>query len=63
MLLARALSQPELSGKTIRLDVWERNEAAQSCYQKFGFRVVGARPFIFASGRKGDDDLIMVRRS
>jgi ribosomal protein S18 acetylase RimI-like enzyme len=60
-LLEAALSHPELYGRTIRLDVWERNEAAQRFYRKFGFQVVGAKPFVFASGKAGDDDLVMVR--
>ena len=61
-LMEAALSHPGLSGKTIQLEVWERNEAAESLYRKFGFRVVGARPFVFASGKEGDNDFIMVRR-
>ena len=59
-LMEAALSHPELKlAKTVVLDVWERNEGAQRLYRKFGFKVVGARTFIFASGREGDNDLIM----
>jgi ribosomal protein S18 acetylase RimI-like enzyme len=61
-LMHEALSHPLLTeADTVLLDVWERNEAAQGFYRKFGFRVVGSKPFTFASGRRGDDDLIMAR--
>jgi len=62
LLMHAALSHPALAeAETVVLDVWERNEAAQAFYRKFGFRVIGSKPFKFASGRRGDDDLIMAR--
>jgi ribosomal protein S18 acetylase RimI-like enzyme len=63
MLTHAALSHPILAGaEAILLDVWKRNKAAQGLYRKFEFRVVGSKPFTFASGRRGDDDLIMARK-
>ena len=64
LLMHAALSHPILTeAEAILLDVWKRNEAAHGLYCKFGFKVVGTKPFTFASGRRGDDDLIMARNS
>ena len=64
LLMEAALSHPELmQAKAVFIDVWERNRGAQRLYRKFGFKLVGARKFIFASGREGDNDLIMVRNN
>jgi ribosomal protein S18 acetylase RimI-like enzyme len=64
LLMHAALSHPLLAeSEAVLLDVWERNGAAQGLYRKFGFRLVGSKPFTFASGRRGDDDLIMARNS
>jgi ribosomal protein S18 acetylase RimI-like enzyme len=64
LLMHAGFSHPLLAeAEAVLLHVWERNEAAQGLYRKFGFRVVGSKPFTFASGRRGDDDLIMARSS
>lgn len=43
----------------IFLDVWEHNRSAQSFYERFGFRVIGAKRFEVASGAEMSADLIM----
>lgn len=49
--------------KNIYLDVWEHNHDAQSFYKRYGFETIGAKEFIFPSGKQGDNDLMMVRRT
>ena len=64
LLTEAALSHSELmQAKAVFIDVWERNRGAQRLYRKFGFKLVGARKFIFASGREGDNDLVMIRNN
>lgn len=43
------------------LDVWAKNAGAIRFYERFGFRVVGERRLMLASGPAEDPDLIMVR--
>lgn len=62
-LMTRALEHPSIAGAgNIYLDVWEDNLAAQRLYARFGFAVIGTRPFAVASGRETGSDLIMVLR-
>jgi diamine N-acetyltransferase len=63
-LLEVVFRHPRTSaGKKVYLDVWERNEAARRLYERFGFAVIGAKPFAVASGIAAEKDLVMVRRS
>jgi ribosomal protein S18 acetylase RimI-like enzyme len=45
--------------ETLWLGVWDRNPRARRFYEKWGFRTVGTKPFVFA----GDvmEDLVMAR--
>ena len=61
-LMEAALSHPSLQkAKEMYLDVWEHNKGAQRFYARYGFEVVGARPFYVASEAETSLDLIMVR--
>ncbi len=47
----------------IFLDVWEQNKDARRLYERFGFQVIGERPFVVVSGAATTADLVMVRQS
>jgi ribosomal protein S18 acetylase RimI-like enzyme len=62
LLMDAALRHPRLlNAEQVVLDVWERNYGAQRFYLRYGFRVVGSRPFSVESGAQMDRDLVMVR--
>lgn len=62
-LMEAALSHPSLQkAREIYLNVWEHNKGAQRFYARYGFEVVGERPFYGASEAETSLDLIMVRR-
>ena len=64
LLLRTALEHADLrDADHIFLDVWAQNRGAQRLYQRFGFVVVGERPFVVESGAPTSCDLIMVRRA
>jgi diamine N-acetyltransferase len=63
LLEASLLYPRNATAKQVYLDVWERNEAARRLYERFGFVVIGAKPFAVASGVAAEKDLVMVRRS
>lgn len=44
----------------IYLDVWEKNHGAIRFYEKFGFKRIGERRLMLASGPAEDADVIMV---
>ena len=63
LLLQTALEQPALrAAGRVFLDVWEHNHGARRFYERFGFQVIGAQPFLVQSGSPTSRDLIMVRR-
>ena len=63
-LMEAALRHPRLSGAAgIYLDVWEHNHAAQRFYRRFGFDVIGTRPFEVESGAATSHDFVMERRA
>jgi ribosomal protein S18 acetylase RimI-like enzyme len=49
--------------RSIFLDVWELNVGARRLYERYGFTVVGKRPFKLESGVETGFDLIMVRHN
>jgi len=62
-LLEAALAHPHMQrAPNVILDVWEFNHGAQRFYRRYGFEVVGARPFEVASDEPTSLDLVMVRR-
>jgi ribosomal protein S18 acetylase RimI-like enzyme len=62
-LMEAALAHPGMrDAEQITLDVWDKNEAAQRFYARYGFRAIGARPFSVESGAETSPDLIMARR-
>ena len=64
LLLQTALEHPHLrDADRIFLDVWEQNHGARRLYERFGFKVIGERPFVVESGAETGCDLIMVRRA
>ena len=64
LLLQTALEHPHLrDADRIFLDVWAQNRGAQRLYERFGFVVVGERPFVVESGAETSCDLIMLRRA
>ncbi|MGH6933003.1 MAG: GNAT family N-acetyltransferase [Dongiaceae bacterium] len=63
-LMAAALDHPSLRlAERIYIDVWERNPGAKRLYERFDFKVVGARELAVESGARADLDLIMVRHA
>ena len=59
-LIAACLEHAREAGfATIWLGVWEHNLRARRFYDKWGFRVVGAKPFYFADELQ--EDLVMER--
>ena len=59
-----ALRHPRLhEAASISLEVWECNHGAQRFYRRYGFAVLGTRPFAVASGAATSLDFVMVRRS
>jgi ribosomal protein S18 acetylase RimI-like enzyme len=61
-LMRAALEHPLLaSARSIALDVWSQNLAAQRFYRRHGFHPVGTRPFSVASGAETSPDIIMTR--
>ena len=63
-LMEAALRHPRMNGaRRIYLDVWEHNHGAQRFYRRYGFDVIGTRPFEVESGAATSLDLIMVRRA
>ena len=64
LLMDAALHHPRLHGAArIYLDVWEHNDGAQRFYRRYGFEVIGTRPFAVESGAPTSLDFVMVRRS
>jgi ribosomal protein S18 acetylase RimI-like enzyme len=62
-LMEATLAHPDMKGATqITLDVWDRNVAAQRFYARYGFHVIGARPFSVEPGTATSPDLIMARQ-
>jgi ribosomal protein S18 acetylase RimI-like enzyme len=62
-LMDAALAHPSMrDAEQITLDVWEHNHAAQRFYARYGFEVIGTRPFLVESGAETSPDLIMARR-
>ena len=63
-LMDAAFTHPQLrAAPNVYLDVWEHNHGARRFYERYGFRVIGARRFAVESRTPTDLDLIMVRRS
>jgi ribosomal protein S18 acetylase RimI-like enzyme len=63
-LMRAALADPRMqAAEQITLEVWEQNIRARKFYERFGFREIGRRPFVVASGRVTGYDLIMAKTS
>ena len=61
-LMEAALCYPQMQqAARIYLDVWEHNPGAQRFYKRYGFTVIGTRPFDVESGAETSLDLIMMR--
>ena len=61
LLMKAALDQMRAEKfQRVFLDVWEHNPGAIRFYQRFGFEVVGKKPFAVASGIATSDDLVMM---
>jgi ribosomal protein S18 acetylase RimI-like enzyme len=59
-LMRSCLNEAETLGyETVVLGVWERNQRAIAFYQRWGFSVIGERPFMLGADRQ--NDLILQR--
>lgn len=59
LLMEAALDQMDAAPRVF-LDVWEKNLGAIRFYERFGFKAIGERRLVLASGPAEDSDLIFV---
>jgi diamine N-acetyltransferase len=63
-LMEAALDHPLLKeARSVYLEVWEHNTAAQRFYKRFGFEKVGQFRFVMPSGEEADFEFIMRREN
>jgi diamine N-acetyltransferase len=63
-LIEAAFDLPAMrAAPQVFLDVWDKNHRARALYERLGFKSIGRRPFVSASGRATGADIIMVRRA